>query len=157
MRNNVNRKTKALFNIRKLVNADQAKVLAEVDIVQGIQEQTSKICGRQPFKNLKRCGLLRQKSINHVTHPLSSAGSTIFSLELQIKVVFFSSSFDFYWVFKSCLNQYNCNYDGFNKMGNPRPISKSYFEIKLMTSQLLFMTSPTKFYHLAQIILKIRS
>ena len=38
MRNNVNRKTKAHFNIRKLVNADQAKVLAEVDIVQGIQE-----------------------------------------------------------------------------------------------------------------------
>ena len=38
MRNNVNRKTKTLFNIRKFVNADQAKVLAEVDIVQGIQE-----------------------------------------------------------------------------------------------------------------------
>ena len=38
MRNNVNRKTKTLFNIRKFVNTDQAKVLAEVDIVQGIQE-----------------------------------------------------------------------------------------------------------------------
>ena len=53
MRNKVNSKAMVLFSIRKLVNTDQAKVLAEVDMGQGIQEWTSKVCGRQPLKNLK--------------------------------------------------------------------------------------------------------
>ena len=36
-------------------------------------------------------------------------------------------------------------------------LKKMYFEKKIMTPQFLFMTSPTKFYHVTQIIMQMWS
>ena len=77
--------------------------------------------------------------------------------EIQIKIAFWyiiSNSFNFFWIFKDCYNKHGYNFDGVTKKRLPQALLKQkYFEIKVMTLWFLSMTSPTKFYHMNQIIL----
>lgn len=59
-----------------------------------------------------------------------------------------SKSFDFSWVFKDSFDQHDWNFEMISaKLAIPD------FKIQVMTSQVMFMTSPTKLYYVNQIIL----
>ena len=67
-----------------------------------------------------------KKYINHVPHPLSSAGISIFYQKSAIFVVSRNTDvdrnfFNFVWVFKDCFNKHGCNFDYTSKIDYSRP------------------------------------
>ena len=105
-----------------------------------------------------------QKNINHVTHLLSSASITIFSLKISnfhyIRKYIYTSNFNawflilftFFWVFEGFFNMFAVLMTSV-KMATLGLLKEKVFWSKVMTSKCLSKASATKFYHVTQFIL----
>ena len=101
-----------------------------------------------------------QKMYNHLKHPTAIS---FFHWKLTLFVILentnktcilllFSNSFDFYWIFKCCFNQHDCNFDNISKFATPCPLKTKLFWNNGYDVAIFVYGVKTKFYYINQII-----